>query len=294
MSKPTKRTALIDADILIYRAALTAEYTVYVDPEMGHAWRQKKLVPEDARDRLHSLTVVEGPQKAVDVLKSMLASCVHRTSCSHMSLFISPSKTFRHRVAKTLPYKGNRADRVKPVYYELLSKLLIAEYGAVVCDDIEADDALGIVQTAINELPGQSSVICSDDKDLKMIPGDHYNLRTHEQEIVTRKGANLQFCKQMLAGDMTDNIQGLTRVGLPTAAKMLNGVESKDRKSFIIEKYKKQFKDKGGSRFKENFKLLKILTKVPEDQSIEFYNKSKLYTELDLAGSDDETGFRTK
>lgn len=295
MSTTTKRTALVDADILIYKAALVAEYTVYVDPEVGVAWRRKNLVPDEARDRLHSLPVIESPQLAVDAFRSMLGLCIQKTRASHVTLFLSPSKTFRHRIAKTLPYKGNRSERVKPMYFDLIRNMMIAEYSAIVCDDIEADDGMGIMQAAISERSGESSVICSIDKDLKMIPGDHYNLTSHDQEIISRRAANNQFCIQMLTGDMTDNIQGLTRVGIKTAEKILLNVESKDRKKLIVERYKKQFKENGENRFNENFKLLRILTKVPKDQKLSFYDKQVIYTDLNLITSDDrDAGFRTK
>ena len=288
---PTKRVALIDADIIMYRAAMTAEYTVYMDPvNAGFAWRLKKLVPEECRDRLISLTVVEDVVKAVEAFRGMLSAAIAATNATHVILFLSPDATFRHRAAKTLPYKGNRAERAQPMYKTFIRKMMMENYGAIVCDDIEADDALGIMQTHFKET-GVSSVICSDDKDLKMIPGDHYNIRTHEQELISIKEGNRKFALQLLTGDSTDNIQGLTRVGPKTAEKILKDVEPADRVKVIMGKYTKQFKEKGKARFKENVTLLRILKKVPEGQKTAFYNKPLAISEINLAASEAADGF---
>ena len=168
---------------------------------------------------------------------------------------------------------------------------MIQELGAIQAVNIEADDALGIMQTELQKR-GESSVICSIDKDLKMIPGDHYNLTTFKNEIISKAGANTQFALQLLTGDMTDNIQGLTRVGQKTAEKILaTATDPKDRVRVIREKYNKQFKEKGEARFKENVKLLKILKKVPEGQKLSFYDKSVECHTLELTVSEENDGF---
>lgn len=280
MSK-TKRIALIDADIILWRACMTAEYTVYIDPDQNVAWRYKKLVPEEVRDRLISINVINSPEMAIDAFRSMMLNTINNTNATHAILFLSPKTTFRHRAAKTLEYKGNRKERAKPVYHELLTQMMINQYGAIVCDDIEADDGLGIMQSHYSK-ENVSSVICSIDKDLKMIPGDHYNLTSFAQEIITPAKANMQFAIQLLTGDATDNIQGLTRVGIKTAEKILKDVGPKERVEVIKEKYKKQFKEKADARFKENIKLLKILRKVPEGQKIAFYDKPTDCLKFDL------------
>ena len=260
-NKKPRRTALVDADVIVYRSCFSAEYTVYMDPDhTGIAWRHKKLAPEASRDRLISLTVVEAPDKAVDAFRQILLDTIINTGATHSTLFLSPKTTFRHRVAKTLPYKGNRAEKAKPVYYDMIRNMMIEEYGAIEAKDIEADDALGIMQTTMRKR-GESSVICSIDKDLKMIPGDHYNLTTAAQEIITPKAASKQFAIQLLTGDMVDNIQGLTRVGIATAEKILKDTEDpKERVTLIQQRYEKQFKEQFqiAKKYTKNLLLLAI------------------------------------
>ena len=295
MSKIVKRTALIDADVILYLAACSAEYTVYVDPNTGFAWRRKALAPPANKDTLHSMTVVEDPNVAVDAMRTIIANCIKNTGSSHVTLMLSPKKTFRHKVAKTLPYKGNRAERVPPIYLALLRQMMIVSFGAVECDNIEADDGLGIMQTSLNAR-GESSVICSIDKDLRMIPGDHYHFKTHKNEVVSKDAAQKSFAMQLLTGDSVDNIQGLSRVGPATAEKILAMAKPKDWVSTIREKYEKQFKEDGEARFKENFRLLKILKKPLKGQNADYLDVSVPCANLDLQTSterarDAEKGF---
>ena len=59
-----------------------------------------------------------------------------------------------------------------------MNEYLVKEYKAEVCDGQEADDALGINQT-------DQTIICTIDKDLLMIPGQHYNFVKEEFKTVT-------------------------------------------------------------------------------------------------------------
>jgi 5'-3' exonuclease len=79
---------------------------------------------------------------------------------------------------------------------------------------LEADDALGINQT-------KDTVICSLDKDLLQIPGQHYSWeisgkgwkKPHTfREITEIEGLKL-FYEQCLKGDRTDNIRGIEKIG---------------------------------------------------------------------------------
>ena len=92
---------------------------------------------------------------------------------------------------------------------------------ADVTDRIEADDAVSIRQYAINEKLNDESVICSIDKDLKMVPGHHYNFVEGTWEFVTPVDGLRHFYAQLLAGDGTDDIPGIYGIGLVRGKKML-------------------------------------------------------------------------
>jgi hypothetical protein len=154
-------------------------------------------------------------------------------------------KHFRYKIAKTLGYKANRKDVVRPVHEQAIRDYLIQYHGAIVVSGIEVDDALGIEQ-----IRSDTSIICSNDKDLDMIPGWHfdidygivrelngkkYTMKDYKKSNVyfiadpgflslrtklvdgepVPKGkkklvgaGQLWFCAQLLMGDTVDNIPG--------------------------------------------------------------------------------------
>lgn len=117
-------------------------------------------------------------------------------------------------------YKAGRPTQ-KPVHYQWLRDHLILDYNANVIDGMEADDALGIEQTAIMASGEHESCIVSIDKDLDQIPGWHYNFVKGILYRVEPLEGIRHFYTQLLQGDRVDNIQGLKGVGPVTAKKWL-------------------------------------------------------------------------
>lgn len=212
------RIALIDADILLYRCGFAAdsqmrgrlmEETQAANPEWTEEQvKESALMQLDFNDYLHFAlgntrttieTIIEGKES-------------YRT-------FLTGQGNFREGIATLLPYKGNRDPTHKPKYYAEIKKYLIERWNAEVIEGMEADDALGIAQWAARD---KSTVICSIDKDLNMIPGWHYNIRTKEQYFVSLDEANKMFFWQMLVGDGTDNIPGIKGMGKVRSSKLLD------------------------------------------------------------------------
>jgi hypothetical protein len=118
---------------------------------------------------------------------------------------LSPSgRHYRHDVAITKPYKGNRKDTARPVHYAELRKDLTDE-GAYIAEGCEADDVVGHWSTEY----GDDGVICSVDKDLLMLPGLHFNYKHQVYTEVSPEQGLLTFYRQVIGGDTTDNIQGM-------------------------------------------------------------------------------------
>jgi hypothetical protein len=105
-------------------------------------------------------------------------------------------KHFRYKVATTLGYKANRKDVVRPVHEQSIRDYLTHYHEAIVVTGVEVDDALGIAQYSAltNDLAAEfdgmsvegthedwvkmcaNTIICSNDKDLDMIPGWHFDI----------------------------------------------------------------------------------------------------------------------
>jgi 5'-3' exonuclease len=170
-------------------------------------------------------------------------------------LFLTGKDNFRDKVATMQPYKGNRKDTPKPIYYEEIRQYMIDVWGAEVIEGMEADDAMGIGQWAAKD---KSTCIVTMDKDLNMIPGWHWNwVKGGDPNYIRLPEADRFFWFQMLTGDSTDNIPGIPRVGPKTAEKIL--AKGNNHREIVMEEYKKYYRDKAEMAFDEVAKLLWIL-----------------------------------
>lgn len=178
--------ALIDADIFLY------EFGSCTDDE-GHPLKWPLVVSR---------------------LNERMSKIVHETGCTKHSMYVTGKGNFREDVATILPYKGKRPAE-KPYWHAKLKDFLLIQRNANLIEGKEADDELGERQTAATE---GSTIICTLDKDIDMIPGLHYTWRPSKKhpeplyEISPTEGAQ-NFFKQLLTGDPTDNIPGLFGVG---------------------------------------------------------------------------------
>lgn len=145
----------------------------------------------------------------------------------NVQVCLSGQTNFRFDVAVTQPYKGNRKASNKPSNYSVVRDYLINNYKATVVEDIEADDFMGILA---NQEPKQV-IIASNDKDLRMIPGWHWEMLESRPPFYASDPGFLElnrdksgraklfgtgiawFCAQMLMGDRVDNIPGLPGYG---------------------------------------------------------------------------------
>ena len=230
------RTALIDADILKYLAGFACQKEIWTHKPTGEwfegkdaantwfkesmgapkagilKWMQEHWVPEDWEMELE----LKEWWSCKQILDDKINLCKETNNCERVRLFFTPHKVFRHDIAVTRGYKENRKDLVKPVYADKIFEYLTLTYPCEIGENIEADDLLGINQTA-------HTVICSNDKDLMMIPGAHFNFALKEEderdphEWQDLIGADQCFFTQLIAGDSTDNIQGVPSIGVKKA-----------------------------------------------------------------------------
>lgn len=257
---------LLDADILTYAIGFASQktyYTLYMDD--GMVWEytsireaKKMCGPDDSL-----VTRVES--MPTDYVKDKLSKTINKikkeTGCDKLQPYLTGKNNFRIDTAVTVPYKGNRK-LGKPEHYKFIRQHLVDEYGAVIVDGEEADDALGIEQS-------DNTIIASIDKDLLMIPGWHYNLNTGNileasdpGELKIDKGKLTGygfkwFCAQMLLGDNVDNIKGVKGLGDVRTYQLLAPIEKElDLWKFVRNTYKKH--KMSMDRLDENAQLLWI------------------------------------
>lgn len=126
-------------------------------------------------------------------------------------------------------YKANRKrdEELKP-YLTLGWEYMIEKWDAVKADGMEADDLVSIWAHEARA-NGDQFVVCGIDKDLKQIPGNHYNYHKETWEFVDDDMANYNLMVQCLTGDSGDNIPGIRGIGPKKAAGILQGVPARRR-----------------------------------------------------------------
>lgn len=221
--------ALIDGDIVAYRAACVAEKTRYLVEHIKEGYptyiefadaKEAKAVMVDGDVRWERKEDL-GKDLAIDACKATMDSIKINTEPSSIQVFLSGRNNFRYDIAVTKPYKGNRDYLPKPKYLRDCREYLIGEYGATVCNGIEADDGIGIASSEL----GDRSFVCTIDKDLDQLTGWHYNWVKDLVYRVSAKDAAFRLYSQLLTGDSTDNIPGLAGIGEAKAARILEGAK---------------------------------------------------------------------
>ncbi len=191
---------LVDADIVVFRAAFSAE-----DEEEAFI----------ACSRADQMLRDMGAELGTEVYE----------------LWLSGKDNFRYAIYPE--YKANRITAKRPKWELAVREYLIREWGAQVAVG-EADDALGIRQTEL----GDNSCIASIDKDMDMIPGWHYNFVKKVNYYVDIPTAWYNFYYQLLVGDTADGVKGVPNIG-PVKAKKILGQCSNEREMYqaVLDSY---------------------------------------------------------
>lgn len=168
--------------------------------------------------------------------------------------------TFRHRLAVSKPYKGQRT-APRPYYYHAVRDYLLSEYGAELSDDEEADDLVAIAQQD-GYMEDKRTVIVSPDKDLRNMYGWHFNPRKQELAFVTPMEAAGNFYWQMLLGDKVDNIPGLPGIGPKKAERLWADTDDDWFEDVVVRAYVAKGLDE--EYFLEQARLLHMRRRVRE------------------------------
>ncbi len=277
--------ALLDLDIVVYRAGFGSEKTIYTieqlcngewlpmrELEMGTTRPAAKLALKTWQQEMpgeYRLSTEIRPlptEYAEAVTNNIIVEALEAVNTTRFRGFLTANDgtNFRFRVAKTKPYKGNRKTFKKPIHYDFIRDLLINNWGATVISGMEADDALSIEQRKHLRFDDDeyicNSVIISIDKDMRQVPGYHFNMKNKTFEFVTPFEGLRNLYTQVLTGDNADNIPGLDGVGKITAAKLLKDATTESQLREIVKK--EYLKHGVSNRFEEVYTLCKLLEKA--------------------------------
>lgn len=183
-----QRTALIDCDMVAYRAAGMVSST------SGDANDLQELLP------------------------NVISTWAREASCTDIIL-CKGADSFRKQVYPE--YKANRVGKPKPPLLDEARALIEdLEYPAKRINGLEADDIQGILSTRNPD----THVIINNDKDMLTLPGVLvYNPDKMDfPEFITKEVAEYNLWEQILTGDSTDNYKGIPKCGPVKARKILD------------------------------------------------------------------------
>lgn len=189
-----KRTLLIDGDIIVYRYASTVEQEVDWGDDVWSLWSDAK--------------------EAKQLILQYLEHLVEMTAADDFIFCFSDKDNFRKTVLPT--YKSNRKGKRKPVCYKGVKSWIESKYESITMPNLEGDDVMGILATSGKY---EETVIVSEDKDMKTIPGLLW--RNAELEDISEEDADYFHLYQTLVGDTTDGYSGLKGVGDKKATALL-------------------------------------------------------------------------
>ena len=151
-----------------------------------------------------------------------------------VTMFIKGDGNFRMGHAD---YKQIRTKTVstRPNTLEPVRQYLGSLPGTTFAHNAEADDyCTAFAQGCLDR--GEKYTICTIDKDLRQMPGVHYNIRTCVTDVVTPEQGYDFLLQQTLTGDRVDGIDGLKGIGPVKAQKVLKEATG-TRENAIALKY---------------------------------------------------------
>lgn len=229
------RTAIIDGDMMAYRACFASE------------------VETKWTDDLWTLHSTES-QLQVEV-NTFIKNILNKTKADDVRICFSPSGTFRHKLFPL--YKANRKEKRKPMGLKYVREWVSNNYDTSVAENMEADDLIGILCTT----HPRKYIAVSGDKDFNTLPITWFNHLKNEFIKNTKEDARRFHLVQTLAGDSVDGYNGCSGVGLITAKKILD--KSGYSWDTVVSQYEK--KGQGEDEALMNAQLAYILQKGDYD-----------------------------
>lgn len=256
---------LFDADSMVYGCGFAAQKTVYdyvlasedgselvegIATSRDELAATASMLPEGWTITHNSVAEAEPLENALALCKRQLVRVMEKLDADgykydKLELFLTGKGNFRDTIAKVKPYKGNRLLMEKPLHYQGIRRYLQNRWGALVINGWEADDEVAM-QAHVHDYDPEQVMIVSQDKDLRTVPGLLFNYRRNTYELITQKGALVNFYRQILTGDQTDNIVGCYRTGETGAKKLVTeDMTEKEMYYSVLEEFRRSRDRKG-------------------------------------------------
>lgn len=200
--------ALLDADNIAFACAASAE-----DAEEEHA-------------------IARAQEMVFNILRAVNADTAE--------LWLTGQDNFRCKIYPE--YKMNRKDAYRPKHEQAVKEHFRRVWDANTSNGCEADDMLGIRLTELKD----NAILCHLDKDMNQIAGWHYSwelrrlgkvIKPENKYYVSPEEADRFFYYQLITGDPTDNIKGVSNYGPKKAELLLENTPKSEWLSAIRDLY---------------------------------------------------------
>lgn len=176
--------------------------------------------------------------EAPRILDELTQSAIDKTHKYFDDLPIEVIKVMSGHSWKKDAYPTYKAKRKKdPRVKEFRDWVLETDDTILKVEPFEADEVLVIMHDYLCNYNIEDCIVFSDDKDLHYVTLLNCKINTTE-EVDIRYDENKLFC-QMLAGDKEDCVDGINKVGMKTADKLL-----KEKGEYNLENVIQVYKDK--------------------------------------------------
>lgn len=266
--------ALLDYDSLIYKAVYKIVKIQDIKQKIAQGKTREELeqwIVDECINRLCQM----GDKIFADIEKEpfLLENGLEIVFCEY---FITYGKnSIRRRLVPE--YKKTRRKQPQDKWVNKVRSYLLKSDFAFVHNEWEADD---LIYDRALDLGQNGCIIISIDKDLKQIPGIHFDFYRKPSKEVDQYGNRIQndmkglrvvseceaaynFWYQMLVGDGSDNVKGVKGIGPAKATKLLNDFWQlqkgfDDYKELIFSEYERAYKEDSAFEYSKNYFLLKL------------------------------------
>lgn len=211
------KIALIDADTLVYTAALAAESRVELGPKESYnddEWN--KILDNPSYDEGDNSIYESNIDTIVKFAKEKLKKILDLTGCQKYELHFTYGKdSFRYKLYPE--YKMNRKYIRRPMYLVEAKDWFVEHDCGFKHTEIEADDAVVWLKRNYPE----KYILCCVDKDVyNAVEGTHFNYyesghfnKNMHWVVTLKEDADMWPYMQAIIGDKSDNIIGLHGIG---------------------------------------------------------------------------------
>lgn len=179
-----KKILIIDGDLVAYRSAAAVEKRSIIAKhiksgrtkelntrtELKELCKAKGITYDKADYEITDVQTPEDISHALYIVKNLVNNLKEQLQPDSIEMYIGSGETFRHRLPLPSPYKGNRADGLRPKLLKEVREYLMTQFNCSYVKTLETDDVITI--RAYEELAkGNIPILSTIDKDAQQTQG---------------------------------------------------------------------------------------------------------------------------